>query len=276
MEIFRAVFYGLISGLAEFMPISAAAHQYIFSYMTGFSDIHPFLKLMVTLASLASILLCCRKRLHHIYRELRLASLPKKRRKRVPDMQAVSDFRLVSIGLIPTAIGLIFHTWANDFFGSLPWLCLTLIATGICLYLFQFIPFGNHDSRNLRPLDGMLLGLCCVLSMIPGISRMALLAYFGRIRRCGREYCLDLALLFSIPYLFGLALVQLVLLLIAGAATVTGAVALTGLLAAAAAFGAGVAGISLMRYFAVKMDFYGFSYYCWGLSVFCFIYYLMT
>lgn len=276
MQVLGSVFYGLISGFAEFLPISAQAHQYLFSYLTGFSGNSAFLKLMVYLGCLASILVCCRNRLTHMRRELRLASLPKKRRKRVPDMQAVSDFRLMITGLIPIILGILLQKQAAHFFGKLTWLCLMLILSGIFIYLPQYLPLGSRDSRSMNRLEGLALGFCCALSVIPGISRIGLMIYFGRTRRCSGAYCLDLALLFSIPVLLGMVLLQLIAVLSAGIGVLTSAVIASGVIAALAAFGAAVAGIALMRYLAVKLDFHGFSYYCWGLAVFCFIYYLMT
>ena len=276
MEIFHSIIYGLISGISEFFPISPSAHQFLYSYLTGFSVTSSFLPLMCQLGCLFAVLFCCRTRLSHIRRELRLASLPKKRRKRMPDMQAVSDFRLVLTGLIPMIIGLLLQSKANAFFLSLPWIFVTLSVNCYFLYAGQFLYHEDRDSRNMNRLEGLLFGLCCGLSIIPGISKIALLCYFCRQRRCSREYSLELAFLFSIPMLLGSILMQIISFFSAGADLLSTAAVAGGFMAALAAFGCAIAGIRLMRYFAVKMGFYGFSHYCFGLAIFTFLYYLMT
>lgn len=276
MQIIHSILCGLISGIAEFFPISTTAHQFLYGYLTGFSQISPFLLLMIDFGLLTSVIVCCRHRLVHIRREIRLASLPKKRRKRMPDMQAVSDFRLVLTAMLPMIIGLILESKAQETFRTLPWVCVTLSITGILLYALQFLPCGNRDSREMNRLEGLTLGALCALSVIPGLSRIALICYFTRKRRCSREYGIDLAFLISIPLLLGMMIIQLIALFSAGTADLTGGMIAAGLLASAAAFGGGLTAIRLMRYLAVKMDFHGFSHYCWGFAVFCFIYYLMT
>lgn len=275
MKIFGSMIYGLLTGLSEFLPVSASAHQFLFEFLTGFSAPSHFLSLMVYLGCMGAVAAACWKRLAHIHRELRLSALPKKRRKRLPDMLAVSDFRLIMTAAIPVILSLFFRTKAQQTFGRLTWLILTLSITGVLLYLPQFMRVGNKDSRSLRPLDALILGLCCGLSVIPGLSSVAILCYLIRARRCGREYSYELLLLLAIPALLGLVIFHLLGLLSAGVG-VDRALAIAGLLGALAAFGGGIAGIRLMRYLAVKLDFHGFAHYCWGMAVFCFIYYLMT
>lgn len=276
MQFIHSILLGLLSAIAGFFPISTTAHQYLYGYLTGFSQISPFLLLMIYFGMLAAVIVCYRHRLVHIRRELRLASLPKKRRKRMPDMLAVSDFRLVLTAMIPIIIGLVFESKSQQTFRTLPWLCVTTSVTGILLYALQFLSGGNRDSRQMNRPEGLMLGVLCAVSVIPGLSHIALFSYFTRKRGCSREYSLDLVFLVSIPMLVGMMILQMIALISAGTAGLTGDAIAAGVLASAVAFGGGLAAIRLMRYLAVKLDFQGFSYYCWGFSVFCFIYYLMT
>lgn len=275
-NIWGCLFFGLISGLSEFLPVSTLAHQYLYGYLFGFSNNTPFLRLMVYFGCLVAVLVCCRKRLVHIYRELRLSSLPKRRRKRVVDMQAVLDIKLAMLGLIPMILGILLYDHSVRFFSNLPMLCLMLILSGILTYLPMYMVSGFRNSKQLTPLDGLLFGACSALAIIPGLSRIGLLLYAGRARRCSRESMMDLALLFAIPMLLCLVLYHLILVLTGTTVAVTGVALLVGALSALAAFGGGVAAIYFIRFLTVKTDFGGFSFYCWGLAVFTFIYYLIT
>lgn len=274
-SIFGYILYGLITGFSEFVPVSTLAHQYLFSYFFGFHSDTAFIRLMVYIGCLAAVVLSCGKRLIHIRRELKVASLPKQRRKRMPDMVAVLDARLVLTGCIPMAIGLALSQISMKTFGSLLIMLPMLILSGIAAYLPQYFAGGNKDSRSMSPRDGVLLGLMSAISVIPGISRVGGLLSTGRIRGCSREYMLELCYLFSAAMIVGWILVQIVCLILGGVA-VTGWILLAGILAAAAAFAGGVAAIYLMRFLAVNLGFSGFAYYCWGLAVFCFAYYLIT
>ncbi len=267
--------YGLISGFFSFLPVSAPAHQFLFTYLSGIGSGHYAIALFALLGTLVAVIICCWKRLVHMRRELYLATLPKRRRNRVPDMQAVSSFRLIMMGLIPVVIGLVFSQIAANTFQTLPWICLFSILSGIVIFLPQFFPLGTKDSRNLRPVDGVLLGCSAALSVIPGISGISLMLYSGGKRGCSRNFMLELALLFTIPLIFGSMIVQLILWIVSAQA-MTWYLLLCGFCAGLAAFGGAIAAISLMRYMAVKVGFHSFAYYSWGFAVFCFIYYLIT
>lgn len=274
-NIWSCLFFGLISGLSEFLPVSTLAHQYLYSYLFGFSGNTPFMRLMAYLGCLVAVVVCCWKRLTHIYRELRLDSLPKRRRKRVPDKQAVFDFKLAVTGMIPMILGVLCYDASVGFFNGLPLLCLMLVISGAVVYLPLYMISGFRNSQNLTRLDGLLFGAVSALAVIPGLSRMGMLLYAGRFRRCSRESMMDLALLFAIPMLLCLTVYHLILVLI-GSAVISALALLAGAICALAAFGGGVAAIYFMRFLSVKLDFGGFSFYCWGLAVFSFIYYLIT
>lgn len=275
-NMFGCLFFGLITGFSEFLPVSTLAHQYLYGYLTGFSGNTPYIRFMAYVGCLVAVIFSCRRRLMHIYRELRLASLPKRRRRRLPDMQAVSDFRLSMIGVIPMVLGIIFYNQSVSFFSNLPFVSLMLIISGIVSYLPQYMPAGYQNSKNLTRLDGILLGVCSALSVIPGLSRMGLLLYTGAARRCGKESFLDLAFLIVIFSLLLLVAFHGILLLTVAGTGFSMLSLIAGLLTALAAFGGAMAAIYLIRYLTFSTDIHGFSFYCWGLAVFCFIYYLLT
>ncbi len=275
-SIVGCLLYGLITGFSEFLPVSTLANQYLFSYLTGFSNNTAFILFMSYLGSLVAVVVYCWKHLVHIRRELHLASLPKHRRKRLPDIQAVSDFRLMVIAFVPIFLGVLFYNASVSFFTKLPLICLVLILSGVFVYLPHYLPSGFRNSKNLTPMDGVVMGLCSALSVIPGISRMGLVLYVGRSRGCDRESMLNLALLLSIPMLLALVIFHLFCMIFAAGATITAIGFLAGFLCALASFGGGVAAIYIARFLAVKRGFSGFSFYCWGMAVFCFIFYLIT
>lgn len=272
-KIIHSVIFGLMTGFSEFLPVSSLAHQFLYTYFTGFDGNAPLLKLMVYVGCLAALLLSCHNQLTHMQREVRIASLPKSKQKRMPDMVAVLNFRLMLLGMIPAFICLLFSGLAMNYFGKLTWVALMLTISGCLVYLPAFMPIGNRNSKSMGPLDGLTLGLCAGLSVIPGISRMGTVMWAARNRGCSREYSLDLALLYSIPILGGLIFGYILLTISAGAVSAISMIC--GALAAIASFGGGLAGIYLMRYLAYKMDFSGFSYCCWVIAACCFIYYLI-
>lgn len=274
MPFVHAIVYGLISGFTQFLPISASAHQNLYSFITGYQPHTPFLSLMVLLGCFAALIFCTYSRLTHLYREMRIYSLSKKRRNRVPDMQAVLDVHLLLFSLVPMVLGYLLRHKILPFVTGLTWLSFMLIISGILLYAPQFFRQGNRDSRDMGPFDGIFLGIWCAFSVVPGISAVAIILYFFRAKFCSRTYSLDMALLLQLPLILIPMIGQLFTLL--QGSGLTGTDWLLGGICGIAAFLTGYGAITLMRYFAVKLDFHGIAFYCWGASVFCFLYYLIT
>ncbi len=270
------ILYGLVTGLSEFLPVSSSGHQYLFSQVLDVNTYEPLLSLIIHLACLVAVVVCCRRRLLHIRREWKISATPPRKRKRPPDMMAVLDSKLLLAGCIPLIAGLAFGEWAYKYCHSLPVLIGILIAMGIIGYIPQFFPGGNRDSRSMTQADGIVLGICAGLPVVPGVSRMGLLTSFGLLRNCSKEYILDMSLLLSIPALFGSALLDGIYLIKAGIAGITGFYAFLCCLAAAMAFCGAWAAIKLMQYLAVKIGFSEFAFYNWALALTCFIFYLMT
>lgn len=271
MDIVSSLIFGLISGLAEFFPVSASAHQQLFVILTGKSTAPGFL-LAAHAGCLAGIFVAFFRRLTHIQREIRIAS--GSRSKRQPDMAAIADGRLILTALIPILLGLVFHNWVSDRISGLFLLAVMLILNGVAVYVPQFIPGANKDSRSMSRLDGLLFGAVSALSVIPGISRMNAVLCAGRLRGADTAYMTDMAVLLGIPWLLGLLILDIVAVVTAPVAvTLVSGICLV--LCALAAFGGSYAAISLLRFLSVKIGFTAFALYSWGLGLACFILYLM-
>ncbi len=268
------IFYGFISGLGQILPVSVGAHDYFLELMTNFSTQQPLLQLSAHLASLLALGLFFRHRIAHIYREMRLASLPPRSRKRQPDMVAVLDGRVLLTMLIPAAIGLLLTRSVTGRTASLPLVSLMLLLSGVMLYFPHFLQSGNRDSRHLSRLEAAGFGVCAGFSALPGVSRTGMVLSAGAIRGCERRYVLDLSMLLMVPLL---ALMVLMDLFALGAvrASLSLLQMLFGLLAAVASFGGTCLAIASLRFLAVNRGYTAFSYYNWGLAVFGFILYLV-
>ncbi len=268
----QSLLYGAISGFAEILPIAPEAHRSLLLLLMGAEKSH-LVELAVHLSSLGALILGCWPQLVRLQKERRLAAIHPKKRRRQPDIRVLKDWRFLRTALIPLLLGFVLRLWTGDLEGKLWFLTLGLTVNGIALYLPPYFPSGNKDSQTVSGLDGLCIGLGGILGVIPGLSRMAGLTTAGLLRGCSRSYILDMALLLSIPALTVLCFIDILALILAGAA-VTGALALAAALAALASFGAAYAGIAFIRFLAVKVGFSGFSYYSWGAALFAFILYL--
>ena len=275
-QLLMHIFYGLVAGFSQFAPVSASAHEALFSMLLRFDSSWPMLRFFVHGGALAALVLLYRQRLMHIYHEMQIVTLPVRQRKRPPDMEAVLDASISMMAVIPMLIGAIlsaiFFRRATGLLG----MGICLILGAVLIYVPDYIPGGDRKTRAMTRAEGLLFGICAACGMIPGVSRVGLMLFVGLIFKCDRRYILDLILLICGVMLAELMIVDLVSIFVAGFSGFSVLRFLGCVLSAAAAFGGGVGAIMTMRHLAVKTGFSGFAFYGWGLGLFSLILYLMV
>ncbi len=268
----ESLLYGLISGFAEFLPVSADAHRALYLKLSGGSD-DSLMRLMVHAGALLALLISCAPHMSKLNRERRIAAMSPKRRRREPDEKRLMDIRLLKSAGWVLILGFCAMFFTKGVQGSMWILAITMMVNGIFLYYPRLLPSANKDGQTLRRSDQVMMGLGAGLGFIPGFSRVGLMTSFGQMRGAQRRYALDMALLLSIP-----ALAALMIFDIIGLFSALGTLGMTGILkcmlAGLASFGSAWTGIITVRFLSVRTGFYGFAYFCWGTALFSFILYL--
>lgn len=268
--VLQSLLYGFISGLTEFLPVSAETHRMFFTQMTGMYPEPPLLRLCVRLFSVLGLLLACHNTLMRMRREQKLSLIPARRRRRKPDAAVLLQRRMVISTAFPLVLGLLFTVRCAEF-ADLLWLQgVVLILNGLILYLPQFMLRGNKDARAMSGFDSLLIGLSGALSVFSGFSRMATMVSFARMRGADKGFAVELALLLCIPALLCLCLIDFFLLISAQASPGF----LQCLSASAAAFAGSFLGVHVIRYFGRRPGFTAFAYYSWGAALLAFVLYL--
>lgn len=274
-DFLRCLLYGAVSGFSQFTPVSASAHQVLFPMLIKSERYLPLLSLFIHGGALGALLMLHWQRINHLYREMRLVSLPPKRRKRPPDVNAVLDGKILVTAAIPTLVGAFLSALLTKWTTNLFSISLMLVASGVAIYLPDYLVGGNRKTRSMLPIEGLLLGICAGCSSIVGLSAMALMLALGLLRKFDRSYILDICLLIVGVMLGGQMVVDLVRFVFSGFSGLSFGYLLTCLFAAAAAFGGGIGAILTMRFLSVKTGFSSFAFYNWALGLFTFILYLI-
>lgn len=270
---FESFIYGIIAGLTEFLPISSEAHRAVYLRLIGAAD-YGLLRFMTHLGALLALLFACGPLIAKLNRERKIAAVNKKRRKRAPDTRSLTDIRFLRIATIALILLFILYPAVHDLHERLWILAGFLILNGLLLYLPQFLPGANKDSRSLSSADSMIVGLSAGLAVIPGLSRIGMTTSVGQMRGADKRFTLDIAFLLSIPALVVILVIDIIAMF-GAASPVTFLAILCCVTAGITSFLSAFLGIYIMRFLAVRAGFSGFAYYSWGLSLFSFILYLM-
>ena len=267
----QSILYGLMTGLTDILPVSAAAHKVLLLKFFGIKGNVEALDLFIHLGILGGLYFCNQSQFVRFSRARALAKVPKRRRKRPLDTRSLLDISMLRTMLIPVIIGLFLYQYSARLQERLPALALFLLINGLLIYLPQFFPTSNRDARTLTPIEGLLMGLGGGLSVLPGISSIGASTAIGSICGVEKSYCLNMALLMHMAVTIGMVLYDIMAIAAVGIGTLTVATLLRYLLTALTAFGSAVLSIQLMRYLAAHHGYSLFALYSFGLAMFTFI-----
>ncbi|MBQ9839058.1 MAG: undecaprenyl-diphosphate phosphatase [Oscillospiraceae bacterium] len=273
MNFLESLIYGLVSGLAEFLPISMQAQQSILLKLFGCQS-SPLMQLFIRIAVFAALIAATKDQLSSLYREMRLDAVPRRRRRRQPDRRSLLDIRQIKTAFYPLLISFFFYPVTSQWHGRLNFIAGFLLLNGLILFIPQFFPSGNKDSRSVSRLEGVLFGLFAGLGVLPGVSRIGACTAIGSLTGADRRQALHWSLLLSIPALCFLMGFDIQAIILQGTGIAGFGTVIQCLLASATAFFGAYGAIILMRFLAVNSGFAGFVYYCWGGALFTFILFL--
>ena len=263
--------YGLFSGLLDIVPVSAQAHSVLLLKFFGVKASSDFLNLLIHAAVLAALYYSSQTQLIRMKRARALARVPKRKRKRPLDVRSMMDWSMLKTMLIPAVLGVFLRKYTAGLQGKLMLVSLFLFLNGLILYLPQFFPTSNRDSRTLSRVEGLLMGLGGAVSAVPGISAIGTTTSIASVCCVDRTYGLNMALMMNMGIAAGLMVYDILSIAANGFGTLSFLILIRYLLSAAAAFGGAVLGIKIMRNLAVERGFSSFGVYCWGLALFTFI-----
>lgn len=273
---FESMLYGLFSGLTDILPVSAQAHKTLMLKFFGIKGNMELMDLLVHMAIAAALYLSTRSHLVRMNRARALARVPKKKRKRPLDVRSMMDLSMLKTILVPALLGLLLYRQGAKLQGNLMLLSLFLLINGIVLYLPQFFPGSNRDSRTLSRVEGLLMGLGGVASVVPGISAMGVTTSIGSVCGVERTYGLNMTLMMNLFLTVGLIIYDIMAVMDIGLGTLSVMIILRYIMTAVIAFASTTFGIRIMRQCAENKGYSVFGFYCFGLALFTFILNLMA
>lgn len=272
----ESVIYGFLSGLMDIVPLSAQAHRILLMKFFGISGGTDVMRLAVHIGVFGGLYYSCQSQIVRINRARALARVPKRRRKRPLDTRSLMDWSMLKTMLIPMVIGLFLYKYNTAMRDNLLLVAIFLLVNGIILYVPQFLPGSNRDSRTLTRLEGFLMGLGATASTLPGISAVGAAVSIGSVCGVERGFCLSMALMMNLALNLGLAIVDVFTLFTNGPGVFSFGILIRYLATGLTAFGGCLLGIKIMRILSGNHGYSGFAFYCVGLSLFTFILNLMA
>ena len=188
MSILEAIFFGLIQGLSEFLPVSSSGHLMLFHEIFGIEaqDNMTFI-IVLNMGSLIPLLWTFRKDVWALIKN---------------PFQKLTAFLI--LGTIPLIIvTLLFEDFIESTFFSIELLPFGFILTGVALLLSDRIKKNDKPIEKLKTKNVILIGLAQAVAVIPGISRSGSTITTSMAMGLNREAAAKFSFLMSIPAAVG-------------------------------------------------------------------------
>ena len=267
----QSILFGLVSGAADIIPVSGQAHRLLLLKFFGVNQLPNLLALLLHLSVAAALYLSSQGQFVRMNRARALARIPKKKRKRPLDTRSMMDWSLIKTMLVPTVIGLLLNSRVRGWSVNMFLIAGMLFVNGLILYIPQFLPTSNRDSRTLTRLEGVLMGLGAGASVLPGISTVGIMVSIASVCGIERLYGLNMTFIVKLFFLMGLMVYDLLAIITDGLGGLTVMLLVQYLFTGLLSFGASMFAIRLLRRLAPEHGFHTFGVYCWGLALFTFI-----
>lgn len=264
MNLLESIVYGIIQGLAEFLPISSSGHLAIFHAIFGGGGDNLAFDVLLHLGTLAAVLLVYRKDVGRL-----IVSFFTLCGKLLHGKFHLSDYDpgerfviMVLVATIPLIPAALLDGAVAALSGYLWIVGAILLLNAVMLFFSDNFAKGSKGLEEATPKNALIVGLGQMFAVLPGLSRSGTTITVGLTQGYDRTFAVRFSFILSIPAILGACVLELpeffstalkseepsqLLIYIAGALT---------------AAIVGVCAMKLLELIAKKSTFRIFSYYC--------------
>lgn len=273
LEILKAIVYGIVEGVTEWLPISSTGHLILLEQLLPLDASDAFMEMFDVVIQLGAILAVIVLFFHKLN-----PFSPKK--DKLQKQQTWSLWFKVVVAVIPSAVlGVLLDDWMDAHLYNYVVVAIALIVYGVAFILVE----RHNASRQARITDvnqltyqtAFLVGMFQVLSLVPGTSRSGATILgailLGLSRTAGAEFSFFLA----IPTMLGASGLKVLKFILDGQ-TMAGNEWGSLMIASAVAFVVSLLAIRGLMDYVKKHSFSAFGVYRIILGAAVLLYFLIT
>lgn len=201
IELLKALLFGIVEGITEWLPISSTGHLILFDELVKLKVSSEFMDMFEVVIQLGAILAVIVLFFHKLN-----PFAPSKSSLEKKDTWVL--WLKVIIAIIPSGIiGVLFDDWMTEHLHTLVVVAAALILYGIVfLFLEKLRPQDSVRVQEVGQIDyktAFLVGCFQVLSLIPGTSRSGSTILGGMLLGLSRGAAAEFSFFMAIPTMVG-------------------------------------------------------------------------
>lgn len=208
MEIIKAIIFGIIEGVTEWLPISSTGHLILlneFLKLNVSNDFYKMFEVVIQLGAIMAVVIIFWKQICPIYIENDHFKVSK---------DIISLWGKIIVACIPAAvIGILFDDWLDEHLYTSVVVSIALIVYGIVFIVIESKNIGSREVNELSDISykqALGIGGFQLLSLIPGTSRSGSTIIGGLLLGLERSVAAEFTFFLAIPVMFGASLLKLV------------------------------------------------------------------
>jgi len=270
IEILKAILFGIVEGITEWLPISSTGHLILLEEFVTLNVSQAFWDMFLVVIQLGAIIAV----LVLYFNKLNPFAKTKCDREKKATWMLWAK---VIVAVLPAAFfGLLLDDWLTAHLYNFQTVAVTLIIYGLAFIFIENLQRVKQplykDFNHLSFKTAFLIGMFQVLALIPGTSRSGATIIGAILLGCSRAIAAEFSFFLAIPVMVGASLLKIVKFFLEtgfGFTGTEGAVLITGMLVS---FFVSIFAIKFLMGYIRKHDFKAFGYYRIALGIIVLIY----
>lgn len=208
LEILKAVVYGIVEGITEWLPISSTGHMILLEKVMPMKVSEEFWSMFLVVVQLGAILAVVLLFWKKIF-PLRFD------RREIIDWDIMELWGKILVACIPAGVvGVLFDDWLDEHFYNFWVVAVMLIAVGIIFIIVENKNKGNKPiirrTKDLTWQVAFIIGLFQLAAAVfPGTSRSGATIIGALMIGVSRTVAAEFTFYLAIPVMFGASLLKL-------------------------------------------------------------------
>jgi len=273
LEIIKAIFFGIVEGITEWLPISSTGHIILLDEFVKLNVSDEFFNLFEVVIQLGAILAV----VVMYFKTICPFGFGKDKKER---KETWNLWGKILVACVPAAvIGILFDDWLDAHLHNSVVVSLMLIIHGIAFIVIESKGLGKQSTKELNKItykQALTVGAFQLLSLIPGTSRSGSTIIGGLIAGLKRSVAAEFTFFLAIPVMVGASLLKLLkYILDVGFVFKTMELVILGV-GCLVAFVVSILVIKFLMNYIRKHDFKAFGWYRIVLGIIVILYFLIA
>ena len=206
IEIFKAILFGIVEGITEWLPISSTGHMILLDEFINLNVSDNFYELFQVVIQLGAILAV----VVIYFKSLFPWGFGKSKKE---TQNTLNLWGKILVACVPAAIiGILFDDWIDAHFYNSIVVSIALIVYGILFIVIENKNIGSKSTKDVNKItykQALQIGVFQLLALIPGTSRSGSTIIGGLLIGLERSVAAEFTFFLAIPVMAGASLLKL-------------------------------------------------------------------